>query len=127
MALKLFSRRSGDAKNLRVCRPPEPVMEPYEPAEAVRLEQDQLRRELQLERYAHILRSRHAWADHPELEAIQEAAENAIDEHFALVPEGLAACQQTLNDENADTETQIDPFLLARHTVTHEQFQHFAD
>src|SRR4029453_19213298 len=133
MGLKLFSRRSTD-QNPEIPLAPvrgsePPVVEQYEPAEAFTFEDDQLQRFLQMERHAYILQHKNQWADHSQLASVCQAATEAIDESFALVPEGLAACQESLNEKQSGSEAVVEtePFLLARHTVTHKQFQKFLD
>src|SRR5437773_1858550 len=105
MSLKLFARRNTDPKSEAplppVRRSEPPVVEKYDPAEAFTFEDDQLQRFLQMERNAYILQNRSRWADHSQLEAVCQAATDAIDEGFALVPEGLAVCQQSLNEEQS--------------------------
>jgi hypothetical protein len=49
---------------------------------------DQLQRQLQLERYAFIAINRDLWARHPDAEKVYRQAVLAIDENFAMVPEG---------------------------------------
>src|SRR5206468_4186091 len=53
----------------------------------------------------------------------------AIDENFALVPEGFVSLPQTIDDNPGcpEIDVETEPFLLARHAVTHAQFQKFVD
>jgi iron(II)-dependent oxidoreductase len=52
-----------------------------------------------------------------------------VDENFALVPEGFVSIAMSIFDQpggpEADFETQ--PFLLARHAVTNDDYQLFVD
>ncbi len=137
MALKIFNRKQQQEEleaevvvPRRQYRPlPTRRQEQFEPALQLKLSDDPLQRELQLERYAYIAINRHLWADHRDVEKVYRQAVLAIDENFALVPEGFISLPQTIADEpgkdEQDVETQ--PFLLARCAVTNAQFQKFVD
>lgn len=131
MGLRLLTRRQrdggGQAAGSRVTALR--VREPYEPAEPFALDEDPLKRQLQLERYGFVVRHRHQWEDHPQIEALFQAAVEAIDEHFALVPEGFASLTQSTSDFPGapELDVQTEPFLLARCCVTNAQYQKFVD
>ena len=130
MVLKLLSRKRNKQGNGKVVTragiaPPES----HEPADTLTLEEDPLKRYMQLERYGFVVRQRDQWHDHPLIESLFRAAVEAIDEHFALVPEGFVSLAQTVNDYPGSPEVDVEtePFLLAHHCVTNEQFQKFVD
>lgn len=130
MALKLFSRRVEPEVVVAV-RPPSatrPTGE-YEPAEALRLDDDPMRQYLQCERFGVIAASQDRLCGQAGGEAVVRQAMDAIDELFAVVPEGFVSLPETMNDVPGCPETDVDtePFLLARHPVTNEQFQKFVD
>jgi len=76
-----------------------------------------------------VVRQRDHWRDHPFIEATFRAAVEAIDAGFALVPEGFVSLSQSTTSEPGCAEEDVvtEPFLLARHCVTHQQYQHFVD
>lgn len=133
MGLNIFSRRQADSVGTVQDRRPEPrkvrTPPPFEPAEPLHLEADPLLRCLQLERFGMITARQESWRNHPGAKAVLDSAANALDEMFALVPEGFASLPQTANGlpgaPELDVETQA--FLLQRHTVTNAQFQKFVD
>jgi iron(II)-dependent oxidoreductase len=101
----------------------------YQPARQSKLPEDELVRYFQQERYGLITAHPHKWQNHPKGKQIQQAAMEAIDNGFALVPEGFVSLPQTINDAPGCPEESIetDPYLLARYAVTCQQFQHFVD
>ncbi len=119
MPLGLFSRKSDDANAAR----------DFVPAPTSTLPADPLARALQLGRLGLILARPAEWAARPDFQQVLGLAMRAVDERFALVPEGLATIPLTIYDQpgqpEQDFETQ--PFLLARHAVTNAQFQSFVD
>jgi gamma-glutamyl hercynylcysteine S-oxide synthase len=128
MGLKIFTRKEASA--VKKTPPPRPVVQQvFEPADHLVLDEDPLQRELQLERYGFIIENRQRWKSHPRGESACQRAAAAIDEAFALVPEGFVSLPQTIHDfpgcPEMDVETE--PFLLARRTVTNAQFQKFVD
>jgi len=128
MALQLFSRKSN-GKRSKSTRSPMIKRQPFVPADAVALDSDPLHRCIQLGRFGHVLTNSDEWKNHPGLQKARQSARDSIDEQFAIVPEGFASLPQTINDYPGATEITVetDPFLLARHTVTNAQFQHFVD
>lgn len=138
MGLRLFGWRQtaepkanvepGDAP-ARAPRAPVGQENSFEPADKVMLAKDPLHRELQLERYGFILDNLERWRQHPAVQPIAKSAAEAIDEQFALVPEGFASLPLTIQDLPGCPEEDIEtePFLLARHAVTNAQFQKFVD
>ena len=131
MALKLFSRRTEPKAPVAVVRPPSATRPggEYEPAEALMLDEDPLRQYLQCERFGLIAVSRDRWRSQAGAEAVVRQALDAIDEAFAVVPEGFVSLPGTMNDVPGcpETDVETEPFLLARYPVTNEQFQKFVD
>ena len=132
MALRLLSRKRNGPQTRqqrRTAKHTAAQAPPYESAEPLTFEQDLLRRDLQLERYGIIVANRNRWKTHPDGETIYRSALQAIDERFALVPEGFVSLPQTVIDApgcpEVDVETQ--PFLLSRYNVTNRQYQKFVD
>lgn len=128
MGLTLLSRKKNRQPASRGI-PEHRKREDYQPAESLKPDQDPLQRYLQLERYGAIARGRSQWQDHPMIQSVFQAAVEAIDENFAVVPEGFASVSLAVTDfpgsPEDDFETQ--PFLLSRFCVTQEQFQKFVD
>jgi len=134
MALRLFSRKKDERAEALVdppsaLRPRTKAVASYEPAERPDLDPDPLRRCVQLERYGFVLANRQRCRNHPEGDALWRAAVEAVDERFALVPEGYVALVQTVNDYPGCPETDVEtaPFLLSRCAVTNAQYQKFVD
>ncbi len=134
MALRLFSRKKNGQPEVLV--PPSvtakqraEALAAYEPADTLKLEPDPLRQFVQLERYGVVVVNREGCRNHPEGKALWQAAVDAVDQRFALVPEGYVALVQTVNDYPGCPETDLEtaPFLLGRCTVTNAQFQKFVD
>jgi len=134
MSLRLFSRRQDDQgpgarRGPRNGGRAAHLEQAYDPAEPLALAEDPLQRHLQLERYGFVVRQRSRWCDHPQVEAVFQAAVAAIDERFALVPEGFVSLPKMVNDYPGCPEEDVETahFLLARHPVTHAEFQKFVD
>jgi len=132
MALSIFKRRAAEPPQPQQRSPeprPAPQPPPFEQAEPIALESDPLRRMWQLERFAAILASKDQWNQHPQQKAALDFAMRAIDERFALVPEGYVSLPQTAGAEPGGPEESIDtaPFLLQRLAVTNATFQMFVD
>jgi iron(II)-dependent oxidoreductase len=93
------------------------------------IDEDPLRACMQLERFGVVVTRGERWRAHDDYERTFQAALDAIDERFALVPEGFVSMPMTVLDEpgapEADFETE--PFLLARACVTNAQYQKFVD
>ncbi|MHC5109939.1 MAG: formylglycine-generating enzyme family protein [Planctomycetota bacterium] len=92
-------------------------------------EQDQLKRMMQLKRYAHVLQNRQQWANHPHADMYFEQATRQLEQSFALVPAGSVTLARTLTGQPGSEEVdyEVDPFLLCVHQVTNAQFQEFVD
>jgi iron(II)-dependent oxidoreductase len=130
MVLQLFSRRPvGKKTRSKSSRPPAPEQDAFEPADPTPLDPDALHQCVQLERLGHLMANRHKWNDHREFEQICRSATQRLDEMFAIVPEGFATLPQAVNDQPDGLETTVEtePFLLARHAVTHGQYRKFVD
>jgi len=132
MPLRLLSRKGKQAAALAdaaVAKPTSPPPEEFVPADAIALESDELRRFVQLGRFGVVAAHPDRWRGHAEIRAALQAANQAVDSDFALVPEGSAAIPLTINDTpgmpERDTATQA--YLLARHTVSNGEFQNFVD
>lgn len=130
MGLRLFSRKSArpheaapNAKHNKLS-PAD-----YEPAGTVKFADDPFERTLQLERFGIAAQQRDVWRSQPSGEAAVRTAEQAIDERFALVPEGYVSMPRTVYDYPGSPEVDCEtaPFLLAKHPVTNAQFQKFVD
>jgi iron(II)-dependent oxidoreductase len=148
MALRLFTRKrtaeseglpSQSVSDASVCsaaatagtlsRPASPLQTPYEPAEPTQFDEDSLRRQVQLERYGIIQAHATHWRDHPEIQSVYQAACEALDEQFAIVPEGFASLPLRIDDSPGcpEADYEVDSFLLSRYAVTNEQYQKFVD
>lgn len=135
MALRLFSRRQAEPPPPPVPpqRQPEPrqvrAPAPYEPADPIELNPDPLLRCIQLERFGIITARRDQWRNHVGAQAVLEAAVRAIDEQFALVPEGFVSLPQTVSGDPGSPEVDVEThaFLLQQHAVTNAQYQNFVD
>ena len=92
-------------------------------------EDDRLGRDLQLERFGHVVRCRSQYSDHPRLAEAFRTALEAIDERFAIVPAGFVSLAQSTTEAPGSPETDIEtePFLLALCCVTNAEYQRFVD
>jgi iron(II)-dependent oxidoreductase len=101
----------------------------FVPAEKKRLPGDPLAQALELGRLGVIAGQRSEWADHPDFKKVLDAATKAIDESFAIVPEGFASIALSTFDQpgSAEADFETEAFLLARHATTNAQFQAFVD
>src|SRR5438105_4797598 len=126
MGLALFTFRR--ARKTVAGRPPTKVLE-YAPAATVKLLDDPVKRAMQLQRYGFVVAQQERASDQPAYRLLHAAAAKAIDESFALVPEGFVAIPQAINDEPGceELDVQTNAFLLARHAVTNANYQMFVD
>ncbi len=146
MALNLFGKRKQAVTTCEPQAPPPPPLpeskpkrkrkaQPpkakpvYEPAERTRLQNDPLKREIQCERYGFIVMNRDHWKRHAEAKTLIEQAAEAIDDQFALVPDGFVSIPQTICDYPGcpEEDYETESFLMARYCVTNRQFQKFVD
>jgi iron(II)-dependent oxidoreductase len=69
------------------------------------------------------------WGKNPGFAAARNTALAAIDDIFALVPEGFASVAMVVNGEQSteENDTETGAFLLARCAVTNADFQRFVD
>lgn len=131
MVLKLLARKKNRPKIVPARTPPVlPYGGPdaaFQAATAKQLDEDPLRRCLQLGRWGFMIRHHQRWRQHPDGERSYRIASASIDEHFALVPEGFASLPLTVNDVPGASELDLEtePFLLGRYAVTHAQYQGF--
>lgn len=128
MALTLFSKRRTETPKPRP-EPRMPVAPAFEPSEPIELSADPLRRMLQLKRFGTIVARREQYREYPEWRSAIDSAARAIDEQFALVPEGSAALVQTVGalPGAPETDVEVDAFLIQRHAVTNAEYQCFVD
>ena len=124
MALGLFSRSKQAASSQAIT-----AAGRYVPAEKVKLSGDPVAQALQTRRFGQILLGRQEWADHPNFKKSLDAATHAIDESFALVPEGFVSIAMSIFDQpgGPEQDCETEPFLLARHSVTNAEYQFFVD
>jgi len=131
MGIALFSRRKklGAETDQTPSGVRSPARDIYEPAEPLTLSDDPLERHVQLERFGFVLRHGQQWRGHARAQSLFADAAAAIDEHFAMVPEGFVSIAQTTHDGPGCPEVDVEtvPFLLARRCVTNESFQKFVD
>lgn len=124
MALKFFSRKAAAASSRSV-----EAAGRFTPAPATKLSGDPLAAALQCRRFGRLLRERKQYADHPEAKTTYDKATAAVDEAFALVPEGFVSIAGSVFDQpggpEADGETEA--YLLARYPVTNADYQFFVD
>lgn len=101
----------------------------YVPSDPTRLPDDPLSKAMQLGRFGTIMARPADWAEEPKFERVALAATKAVDERFALVPEGFASIGLSIHEQpnapEADYETT--PFLLSRCAVSNADFQCFVD
>jgi iron(II)-dependent oxidoreductase len=83
----------------------------------------------QLERFGAILAGKEQWRQHAQQKAAIDFAVRAIDDRFALVPEGYVTLPQTTGAQPGGAEEALDtaPFLIQRLTVSNAAFQMFVD
>lgn len=131
MGLKFFSKV---AKNdTRPAAPESRVVSArkaeFVPAQMVKPTGDELSQALQLGRFAYVVKTPSAFGGNARYSAARVEAMKAIDDRYALVPEGFASLSMTVNGEGAGPETDLETeaFLLARHGVTNADFQKFVD
>jgi iron(II)-dependent oxidoreductase len=127
MIFKFFSRRSSPDTCL--ANPGPAAAEHCQDAEETAPVEDQLMRAFQLRRFGHIVARRGQWVGYPQAVPVEQAALEAIDEQFRIVPEGFVSIGLTLDNEPgcAEQSFETEPFLLERHAVTNEAFQLFVD
>ncbi|NLX12092.1 MAG: formylglycine-generating enzyme family protein [Phycisphaerales bacterium] len=133
MVLNLLSRKKNRHTSATDSAPSvKPIIRKcpdYQPAAPVKLSDDSLLRCLQLGRWGFMIGHHQRWRQHPEAEKAYQAAGAAIDENYALVPEGFASLPMTVIDTPGAAEIDFDtePFLLGRCVVTNVQYQGFVD
>lgn len=93
------------------------------------VDEDPLRACMQLERFGVVVTRGEKWRAHPDYENVFQAALDAIDQRFALVPEGFVSMPTTVTDEPGcpEVDFETEPFLLSRTCVTNAQYQKFVD
>ncbi len=141
MSLRLFSRNKHrdtkvqqDAGTDVILAPPAKPPQrdtpiDFQQASPFAYSDDPLRKLLEQKRFQVVLQNRDQFADHPEANRLLEQAIQELEHRLAMVPAGVAVLPLALLDQPgcAEEEIEIEPFLLAVHTVTNEEFQHFVD
>lgn len=124
MALSLFSRKAQEFDSRSILERGN-----FIPAEKIKLSGDPLARALQQGRFGRIVNDRAQWADHPDYRKSFDRASRAIDEAFALVPEGFVSIAMSVFDQPGapERDCETEAFLLARLAVTNAQYQLFVD
>lgn len=129
MNFGLFTRAKPSAPPPPAAPSPRTPQRDYSPAEARALPEDTLARALHLHRYGHVLAHPEPWQRHPQIAAGLEQAARAIDDTFALVPDGIVTIPMTIFDQAGQPERDalVDSYLLARYCVTNAEYQCFVD
>ncbi len=140
MALALFSRKKNDQMSHDVAvRTPRKVAPPaaapdslladFVPAQVGTFSDDALLRLAQQKRLGLIVQNIASWEAHAQGADFVAKALTEVEDTFALVPAGAASLAQTLSDRpgSAQTDVEVEPFLLAIHTVSNAEFQSFVD
>lgn len=101
----------------------------FVPAKRVKPTADALEQALRVGRLGLIVGDSKPWLNHPRFQAALDEAVRAVDQRFALVPDGIVSIPLTICDEPGQPEAdcQTKAFLLARHAVTNAEFQYFVD
>lgn len=109
--------------------PLQPMGDDFEPAAPSRFAGDSATQALQMGRLGRLALNPADFKDSTRYAATRAQALAAVDERFALVPEGFAAILLAINGEEgtAEEDIQTEPFLLARCAVTNADFQKFVD
>ncbi len=136
MALKFLTRKLRGAARTGAGAPmpcPTPGSRPsssdHQPAEREAPHPEPLQQLCQQHRYAVLLAQMGRCAPNVEGADLYAAAERKLEEDMGVVPAGSVSMPTTLDDRPGCPEIDVDvePFLLALHTVTNERFQHFVD
>jgi len=136
MALKLFSRKSSDARpSSKSGRGKQnigssPLSDPdFNPAPCETLDADPLKRLYQQGRHNIILQDGAQWQEHPQGQLIMQQAKEELEQRMALVPAGGVVLPMTLSAQPgaAEEDVDVEPFLLDVHCVTNARFQKFVD
>lgn len=124
MALGLFSRRREIVSSRAINADGR-----FVPAAKVKLSRDPLAQSLQTRRFGWVLQTRSQSADHPDYKKSWDAAMRAIDENFALVPEGFISIATSTFDQpgGPERDCETEPFLLARYATSNADYQFFVD
>jgi iron(II)-dependent oxidoreductase len=101
----------------------------FVPADRTELPGDPLARAMRLRQFGSIVRQRAQWADHPDFKKTFDAASHAIDEAFAVVPDGFVSVALSTFDQpgSPEMDCETESYLLARYAVTNAEFQAFVD
>ncbi len=130
MPLRLLARKQKPAQKSRSKKTPlaNSALE-FEAADQVKFESDELRRFLQIGRYGVIAANPDRWRGHAEIRSALKRANDAIDNNFALVPEGSATLPMTINDAPGcpELEVETNSYVLSKNAITNAEFQNFVD
>ena len=109
--------------------PHQPPVEEFVPAPLCQFAGDEATQALQMGRFGRIVCEPGDWTKSPKFKSIRDQALSAMDERFALVPDGFASIALTINGEggSAEEDVQTAAFLLSRCDVTNADFQKFVD
>lgn len=129
--MALFGRRAKPQLSRPApveAQPPRP-QRTFQPAEKVRLSEDVIERALQTQRFGRLLTPPEKWKKAAAYAGARDKAASAIDDHFALVPDGCTSITMRINDEPGSPEIDYETkaYLLAIHPVTNAQYQLFVD
>jgi len=136
MALKLFSRKSSDARgSSKAVRRSQnisstPLSDPdFNPAPCETLDPDPLKRLYQQGRHNVIIQDNAQWQAHPQGLLIIQQAKEELEQRMALVPAGSVVLPKTLSAQPGAPEEDVDvePFLLDVQCVTNARYQKFVD
>ena len=120
MALNLFGRSDTNRSSAAVLAEGR-----FTPSPQPKLSGDPLKRALQLGRFGHIVLNPGPYRDHPDFKKSYDQAQEAVDEHFALVPEGFVSIAKSTFDQPGGPEEDhdTDAFLLARFATSNAEYQ----
>ncbi len=101
----------------------------FVPADKSSLSNDPVERAWQAGRLGLILGRAQEWQDQPGFQEVFERALCAVDERFAVVPDGMISLALTVFDEPGQPEVDVETesYLIARHAVTNADYQLFVD
>lgn len=107
----------------------ERAVEDYAAAVPTRANGDPLENALQQGRLGVLVWEREQFRSRPGFDRILQRTLEAIDQRFAVVPEGIASIALSVFDAPGSPERDVEtgPFLLARHCVTNLDYQSFVD
>jgi len=101
----------------------------FEAAARTAIADDPVQAAFELRRYGLLARAPAAWRQNSALGGTRQSALQKLDEAFALVADGRTSLPLQVNAQPGcpERDVQTTPFLLARHAVTHGDYQLFVD